>query len=111
MDKLTQYREVVKKLITDYANTGTPKDCIERQLIFDPERDRYQLVNVGWENRHRVYGCVLHIDLKEGKIWLQYNGTEIDFAAELVQMGVAPEDIVIGFHSPWMRQFTQYAVK
>ncbi len=110
MDKLVQYREIVKKLITDYANYGATRNDVERQIIFDTAHDHYQLVNVGWENRSRVYGCVLHLDIKNGKIWLQYNGTEIDFAEELVKLGIPKQDIVLGFHSPFMRQFTEYAV-
>ncbi|MBD2520135.1 XisI protein [Nostoc sp. FACHB-973] len=109
MDKLEEYRNLVKKLIIDYANTGTSKGDVERQVIFDIDHDHYQLVNVGWDNRRRVYGCVLHFDIKDGKIWLQYNGTEIDFATELVKLGVPNQDIVIGFHSIWMRSLTEYA--
>jgi XisI protein len=110
VDKLVEYRQLLKKLITDYAYPQTSRSDVERQLVFDTEHDHYQLVNVGWENNRRVYGCVLHFDIKDGKIWLQYNGTEIDFAAELVNSGVPSEDIVIGFHSAWTRQFTDYAV-
>ncbi|WYL94976.1 MAG: XisI protein [Gloeotrichia echinulata IR180] len=110
MDKIVKYREIIKKLMTDYASYGSRRDDVDRETIFDTEHDHYQLVNVGWENGHRVYGCVLHLDIKNGKIWLQYNGTEIDFAEELVKEGVPNQDIVIGFHSPFMRQFTEYAV-
>lgn len=73
-------------------------------------RDSYQLVHVGWHGDRRIYDCILHLDIRDGKIWLQHNGTENDIAAELVEMGVAKTDIVIGFHSPFKRQFTEYAV-
>ena len=63
MDKITQYREIIKRLITDYVNEAATRDDVERQMIFDTEHDHYQLVNVGWRNRHRVYGCVLHFDM------------------------------------------------
>ena len=33
-----------------------------------------------------------------------------DIADELVEMGVPKDDIVLGFHSPFKRQFTEYAV-
>jgi hypothetical protein len=110
MDKIVKYREIIKSLITDYVNEVSIKDDVERQMIFDAEHDHYQLVNVGWQNSHRIYGCVLHLDIKNNKIWLQYNGTEIDFADELIKQGVPKQDVVIGFHSPFMRQFTEYAV-
>ena len=110
MDKLLTYRELVKKVITDYANYGTNQSEVERQTVFDTEHDHYQIVNVCWKNERRVYGCILHLDIKDGKIWLQYNGTEIDFAEEFAALGVPKQDIVIGFHSPFMRQFTEFAV-
>jgi hypothetical protein len=50
------------------------------------------------------------IDIKGGKIWLQWNGTEDNIAANLVAAGVPKADIVLGFQSPLMRQFTDYAV-
>jgi len=68
------------------------------------------VVNVGWSNQRRDYGCVMHLDIKEDKIWLQYNGTEIDIAQELVDLGVPKSDIVLGFQAPYRRKFTDYAV-
>lgn len=43
-------------------------------------------------------------------IWIQWNGTEDDVAEELVGMGVAKENIVIGFHPPSLRKYTEYAI-
>jgi hypothetical protein len=65
---------------------------------------------MGWNGHRRIYGCTIHIDIKNSKIWIQHNMTEIDLAQELVSLGVPKEDIVLGFHSPFMRQFTDYAV-
>ncbi|RLT37999.1 MAG: hypothetical protein DWI57_12850 [Chloroflexi bacterium] len=28
----------------------------------------YQLVHAGWHNQRRKYGCLLHLDLKDGKM-------------------------------------------
>ncbi len=54
---------------------------------------------------------MLHLDIKNGKIWIQWNGTEDDIAADLMALGVEKQDIVLGFHSPYMRQFTDFAVE
>ncbi len=53
---------------------------------------------------------MLHIDIKDNKIWIQHNSTEIPVAEELAERGIPKESIVIGFHSPFMRQFTEFAV-
>jgi XisI protein len=53
---------------------------------------------------------LINIDIKDGKIWLQYNGTETPIAERLVEMGVPAHDIVLGFHSEFKRQFSKYAM-
>ncbi len=110
MADLIQYSEIVQQLLQDYAALSGDDLTVDTELIFDTVRHGYQLVHVGWHEDRRIYGCILHLDIKDGKIWLQHNGTENDIPAELVEMGVAKTDIVVGFHSPFKRQFTEYAV-
>jgi hypothetical protein len=113
MDKLATYSQIVQELLTEYAQTFSTSNSIaeiETQVIFDRERNHYQLVNLGWNRGRRIFGVVIHIDIKEEKIWLQYNGTEEHIAERLVQMGIPAEDIVLGFHSVYKRQFTDYAI-
>jgi len=81
---------------------------VEVQLILDPVRDHYQWMNVGWQHLTRVYRCAIHFDIKDGKIWLQQNLTDRNPAEELVAMGVPKEDIVLGLHPPYKRQYTEY---
>lgn len=108
MDSLSQYRAIIQTILGEYSTRRSTEE-IESQCIFDLQRDHYQIVNVGWENQRRVYGCVLHLDIKNNKIWLQYNGTEIDIAQELVARGVAKSDIVLGFQPAYRRPLTEYA--
>jgi XisI protein len=110
MADLTQYRKTIQKLLQDYAALSRDDQEVETEIVCDIVGDHYQLVHVGWQNDRRVYGCILHLDIKGKKIWIQHNGTESDIAAELVAMGIPKTDIVIGFHSPFKRQFTEYAV-
>lgn len=112
MDKLEQYRGFVKKILTEHAHIATNNNDnnVKAELIFDTKNDHYQLAYVGWQGDKRVFGPVMHFDIQDGKIWIQYNGTEDSVAEKLVEMGVPTSDIVIGFHSSFKRQFTRYAV-
>ncbi|MEO1388650.1 MAG: XisI protein [Cyanobacteria bacterium J06634_6] len=110
MDKLDSYRKTLRSLLQSYADLSQGEQDVETELIFDPVRDHYQLVHIGWQADRRIYGCVLHLNIKGEKIWIQHNGTEADIAEELLDRGVVKDDIVIGFHSPFKRQFTEYAV-
>ncbi|MBD2726962.1 XisI protein [Nostoc sp. FACHB-892] len=111
MDKIKHYRQLIKQILTEYAQNINNTDTVNSQLIIDSENDHYQLAYVGWQGDKRVFGPVMHFDIQNGKIWIQYNGTEESVAERLVNLGVPPSDIVIGFHSPFKRQFTSYAVE
>ncbi|MDY6936168.1 MAG: XisI protein [Cyanobacteriota bacterium] len=109
MDKLTRYREIVQQVLTDYSRRRSDSE-VESQTLFDTKHDHYQIVNVGWSNDRRVYGCAFHLDIKNEKIWLQHNATEIDIAEQLMDLGVPRSDIVLGFLPPYRRQMSDYAV-
>ena len=109
MASLEKYRAWIQRLLTERAQQGGDQ-WGEAQTIFDTERDHYQLLYNGWHNNKRIFGPVLHLDIKGGKIWIQWNGTEDDIAAELVALGVPKHDIVLGFQTPVLRQYTEYAV-
>ncbi len=52
----------------------------------------------------------MHLDIKNEKVWIQINNTELDIGQALVEMGIAKEDIVIGFQPVYIRQISGYAV-
>jgi len=109
MGNIEKYRNTIQEIIKKYAKEKPlPKD-VEGQTIFDKESDHYQLLNVGWNKDKWIFGCVLHIDIKNGKVWIQHNGTEDEIAEELIKSGIPEQDIVIGFHSPFKRKFTKFA--
>ncbi|MDQ4078745.1 MAG: XisI protein [Chloroflexota bacterium] len=110
MDRVTQYRAYIQRLLEEYAHYKPSYGDLEVQTLFDQERDHYQLCTVGWHDDRRVHGCVLHLDIKDGKIWIQHDGTEIGIANELVELGVPKEDIVLAFHAPYKRPYTGFAV-
>nr|WP_324616304.1 XisI protein [Lusitaniella coriacea] len=89
MDKLDRYRQLIQELLAERAKMRSANDPIKSQTIFDRQSDRYQLVNVGWKNSStRIYGCALHVDIIDGKIWVQHDGTEDAIADRLVAEGV-----------------------
>ncbi len=109
-NKIDRYRKLVKSLISNYASSDIANDNAEVQLLLDTDRDHYQWMNVGWQGSDRIYRCVMHFDIKDGKVWLQQNLTDRDPAEELVNMGVAREDIVLGLQMPSKRLYTDYGV-
>jgi hypothetical protein len=110
MDKLNQYREIVRQIMEEYARYKPSHGQIERELIIDPTRDHYEIMNVGWHDVRRVHGCVIHLDIINGKIWIQHDGTNRPIADALLEAGVPKEDIVLGFHPEYVRADTGFAV-
>jgi XisI protein len=102
------YREVVQTILKHHVNNRSNSQT-EVQLIFDTERDRYQLLNIGWQDLNRVFGCIIYVEIKDGKIWIERDGTEIGVANELVEAGVPKQDIILGFKAPYKRKFTEFA--
>ena len=107
MERLN-YAEVVQTILKNHAK-NRPNSQTEVQLIFDTERDRYQVINIGWQDLTRVFGCIIYVEIKDGKIWIERDGTEIGVANELVEAGVPKQDIVLGFKAPYKRKFTEFA--
>jgi XisI protein len=111
MDKLSLYRQLIQESLAERAKLRSPNDPVKSETIFDRQGDHYQLVNLGWKDSStRIYGCAIHVDIIYGKIWVQHDGTEDAIADQLVEKGVPKQDIVLAYHAPHVRHYTEFAV-
>ncbi len=110
MDRLERYREIVRRVIDEYASYKPSHGQIETEAIVDRDKDHYEVMHVGWDKARRVHGSVVHIDIIGGKVWIQYDGTTRPVAEELVAAGIPREDIVLAFHPREVRPLTDFAV-
>ncbi|HIK31698.1 MAG TPA: XisI protein [Oscillatoriales cyanobacterium M59_W2019_021] len=110
MDRLEHYRQCVRQILSEYNKVKPSYGEVEQFIMVDPNSDRYQLSTIGWEGDRRIFSCLIHIDLKDDKIWIQHDGTEFGVANELVQLGIPKQNIVLGYHDPNARQLTEFAV-
>ncbi len=119
MDSLRgKYQSVVEQVLRDYAEFLGNDDGVQMELVFDRERvgeaspkeTRYLLIETGWHDGDRIYGTLVHIDIIDGKLWIQHDGTEEGIANELVAAGVPKDTIVLGFKSVERRKLTEFAV-
>ena len=77
------------------------------ELAIDPDRDRYLLIEQGWQGERRIYGTILHLDIIDRQIWIQHDGTETGIARDLIQLGIPSDRIVLGNKSPERRKIVQ----
>lgn len=111
MEKIKKYQDLITEFLEEYSTikyANMPE--VENQVLADKERNHFSLVSVGWHNDDFIHSIVFHIDIKNDKIWLQANWTEVDVAEWLVERGVPKEDIVLGFQPPYARPYSGYAV-
>jgi hypothetical protein len=110
MDRVERYREIVRRLIEEYASFKPANGQIDTEAVVDREHDHYEVMHVGWDGHRRVHGSVVHIDITGGKVWIQYDGTNRPVAQELLEAGIPHEDIVLAFHPAHLRRHTEFAV-
>ena len=111
MDPLTpdRDRQVLESILGEYTRMPYAYGDIRTESVFDRQRDRYLLVNTGWDSGQRVHGCLVHVDIIEGKFWIERDGTEHGIAKELVVAGISKDRIVLAFKPPEFRRHTGYA--
>ena len=111
MDKLARYRELIKRILSERVELSNrrPTPGIERFMVADEARDHYVLFSLGWSEDRRVRNFNIYVRLKDGKFWIEHDLTEDGIATELLEAGVPKEDIVLAFHAPEMRQYTEFA--
>ncbi|NDJ20046.1 XisI protein [Myxacorys almedinensis] len=109
-EPLIQYEAIVQQLLLGYAESKPAYGEIEVETIFDSQRHHYQILHWGWQHKRWVHQCVIHLAIRNEKIWIFHNSTEHDIAADLVDLGVPKQSIVLGFHPPFLRELSEYAV-
>lgn len=109
MDRLDHYREQIQAILERHRELDPKIEGVETYTVFDTQNDHYQVVSVGWQDGSRIYGCLIHVDIKDGKIWIQYDGTEYSVANELIDLGIPKQAIVIAYHPPYARHYTEFA--
>ncbi len=110
MDTLDNYRQIIQRILMEYAQLPYAYGQLERQLIIDQNANHYVLLTLGWENKQRVHGCLVHINIINDKIWIQRDGTEDGIANVLVNNGIPKSQIVLGFQPSDVRKHTDFAV-
>ncbi|MGK7927515.1 MAG: XisI protein [Spirulina sp.] len=103
MEKLN-YSSAIKQILLEHLQYAQQDDTVETQVIFDDDRGRYLLLNVGWQDDQRIYGCPIHVEIKNEEIWIQRDFTEPGIARELIALGVPKNKLVPAYRSPFVRQ-------
>jgi hypothetical protein len=112
--KAQRYRQIAQTVSSELAaffEKAYSKSGGEIMFINDKAKGQFLIFNDSWQHETRDYGCVCHIEVKDnGRVWLRHDGTDIEIGQQLLDAGIEKSDLVIGFHSPKMREWSDFAV-
>jgi hypothetical protein len=109
MDKLETYCNILRELVIQHSQHQPSHGQIESVPICDPVNHNYAVLDIGWDNTGRVHAMVFHLRIQQGKVWVEWDGTEPGITQELLDAGIPREDIVLGFYRPERRALTGFA--
>ena len=108
MDPIDAWRDLIERILSEHAAVPYANCDARSYVLFDRTHDRYALMDVGWRGAERVHGALVHVDILDGKVWVQYDGTEYGVAQELVDAGVPKDRIVLASKPEWVRPHTGF---
>jgi hypothetical protein len=110
MDSRLDYAEISKRVLKDHFNFYQRLGFSAIRPLFDDVQQSYMLLDIGWYGKKYIHNATIHLEVINGKVWVQHDDTEAGVALKLLEHGVPREDIVLGFQPPEMRQYTEFAV-
>jgi hypothetical protein len=110
MDRLNHWREILEQTLQSYAALPYPYENVLTYVVVSRDHNHFFLMHEGWQGNQRMHGIVVHAEIREGLIWMHYDGIEDSTTADLVAAGVPKESIVLAFHPPYLREHTGYAI-
>ena len=107
MDKTTKYQTAIVELFQKYETLWRDAWGLENRIIADTGRNNFVMLSFGWQNAETyTHLLCFHIEIKDDKVWIHENNTDVMIAVDLIEKGVSPEDIVLGFVEPYVPIYT-----
>lgn len=110
MARVDNYPQIIHKRLSEQASIPYSHGQIKSSVIMDAEQTQFLLMDEGWDGKKRVHGCLIHVEIRDDKIWIHRDGTEDGITDDLVAAGVPKEHIVLAFHPEYLREHTGYAI-
>jgi hypothetical protein len=107
MSKLNRYRQILCQVVEKHARPTPRPGQPESVPICDPVHDHFLLMSVGWDATGRAHYVIFHLRLKDGKVWVEWDGIEYGIARDLIEAGIPEEDIVMAYYGREPRPLTE----
>ena len=110
LEKLDRYGSYIEEILQSYARVSYSNAEITNIPIVDRDRHHFLLVSEGWEGKRRIHRTLAHLEIRDLKIWVHFDGMAESVVEQLLTVGVAKEDIVLAFHPPHVRELGDFAI-
>jgi hypothetical protein len=101
--------QILSEVIREWGETGSSFDPIDMEVIADEQSGNFLLVGVGWRGDERIHHMYFHARVREGKIWIEWDGIDPSILDELLQRGIPRHQMVFGFLHISMRNAVENA--
>ena len=101
---------LLEQILCERAKEYAFADRFRTLTVFDRQNGQFLLLDEGWDGFKHIHRVWLHVELRDGKFWIQKDGTEDGIAMDLMNAGIPKERIVLAFQHPGRRQYGEFAV-
>ena len=106
---MSKYKRIVQQVLEERAAKQLANSPgAKGHLVVDDEKNEFVLLWVGWSGDDYTHGLMFHVGIKNGKVWIYEDRTDIDIADLLAQSGIPKQDIVLGFVAPYARELSGF---
>jgi len=100
---------VLEKILCERASFYAFPERFRTLTVFDRKHGQFLLMDEGWQDFKHIHRVWVHVELRDGKLWIQKDGTEDGIAVDLINAGIPKERIVLAFQHPNRRQYSDFA--
>jgi hypothetical protein len=107
----TLIADYAEEILTEYVKIPYSLSKTRQIAVCDRARGQFLIMLEGWEHFQRDHGCLVHLEIKDNKLWIQRDGTEDGLALEFERRGVPQEQMILAFYPPSDRAYADYAIE
>ena len=107
---LSDLSTAVERVMTHWEQSPGPLSHFIITAVRDTTRYRYTLQQLSRPHGLQVAHTLAHLEIKNGKIYVEVDATEEGLGNELVAAGIPKSQIVLAFYPPALRERGEFAV-
>ena len=109
MDILKAEISIIERVLSECVRRYA-SDNARMFTVFDREGANFLVIEEGWQGAKRIYTPFVHVELRDGGIWIQQDFTNHGIANDFVREGIPQKNIVLAYKAPALRAETEYVI-